>query len=65
MDELVKFFREVGFPAGVAVFVLWRVETAIKDLTRTISDLTVALVAQGIEIHPRRARRPEPPPPLI
>lgn len=47
-EELMKFIRELGFPAAVAIYALWRIEAAVQQLAHAISRLEIALVARGI-----------------
>jgi hypothetical protein len=42
-DDLIKLFRELGFPAGVAIFVLWRVEARLKELTTAVNTLALCV----------------------
>lgn len=45
-DDIIKLFRELGFPAAVAAFVLWRVEarlTEIRDSLLRLHELVRAL----------------------
>jgi hypothetical protein len=44
-DDVVKLFRELGFPAAVAAFVLWRVEARLKEITDALVAVTLALAA--------------------
>jgi hypothetical protein len=41
MTEAVGWIKDLGFPIFVAVFVLWRLEPAIKRLDQSITTLTV------------------------
>lgn len=47
LKVLLQFGRDLGFPAAVAFFVLWRLEGAIKDNTREIHSLRVELAAHS------------------
>jgi len=40
MTELVGLLRDFGFPVFVAVFVLVRIEPAIRGLTDTLSKMS-------------------------
>lgn len=53
-DDLIKLFRELGFPAGVAIFVLWRVEARLRELTSAVQTLALC-VARG---HVERESKP-------
>jgi len=55
MDEWVKLFRELGFPAAVAVYVLWRVDASIRELTRAVYELRTAMLERR---HPLRPQDP-------
>lgn len=39
MDEAIKIFSTVGFPVFIALFVLIRLETALKNLTTAVHEL--------------------------
>ena len=43
-----KLISTVGFPIAVTVYVLWRVEDALKALSNKIHRLTVVLAAKGV-----------------
>ncbi len=43
MDEWLKFLRELGFPAAVAFFVLWRVDTTLHHILRELAALRLEL----------------------
>jgi len=46
MEELIiKIISNIGIPAGIALFVLVRLEKAIKDLDKTIDRNTTVLTA--------------------
>ena len=42
-DDLIKIFREIGFPAAVAGFVLWRLEGALREVVKTLVEVRLAL----------------------
>jgi hypothetical protein len=44
-DEVIKFFRELGFPAAVAAFVLWRIEARLRELSERLALVNLALAA--------------------
>jgi len=56
MDEAVKIFSTVGFPVFIALFVLIRLETALKHLTAAVQELRACLIG-------RKAYRSTDPPP--
>lgn len=37
--QLLALVRDLGFPAGVAFFVLWRLEGRLKELTDAVNAL--------------------------
>ena len=43
LDACAEFIKSVGFPVFVAVFVLVRVELTLKELTKGINALAVAI----------------------
>ena len=45
MGDAIKLFRDVGFPAGVAAFVLWRLEARLVELTAAIQALEKTVMA--------------------
>ena len=47
MDDLLKAFSQLGFPAAVAVYLLVRFEQRLSELTAAIQK--VALVCERIE----------------
>lgn len=49
--EILKFIRELGFPAAVAFFVLWR-------LDRTLHEILVELSKLRDEVRRSPAERP-------
>jgi hypothetical protein len=58
VEELVRFIRDIGFPAGVAIFVLWRVDTAIREMTHAIIELKIALIRRDfIEFRAEQNKR--------
>jgi len=46
-DEMVKLFRELGFPAAVAIFVLWRVEARLVEIKDALIDLRIAFALKS------------------
>ena len=47
MDSIGTFINSVGFPIFVAVYVLCRLEPAIKGLEKTIGVLTYVIAKQN------------------
>ena len=43
MDDALRFLREFGFPAAVAVFVLLRLEARLRELTHAVTALRVCI----------------------
>lgn len=54
--EQYQWLANFGFAAVVAGYVLMRIEPAIKELTRTVSVLTI-VVAKSNDIDVEEARR--------
>jgi hypothetical protein len=44
-DDLIKVFREIGFPAAVAGFVLYRLEGALKEVLKALVEVRLAIQA--------------------
>jgi flagellar biogenesis protein FliO len=42
-DAFVKLVNTVGFPIGVSIYLLVRIEKKIENLNKSISDLRVAI----------------------
>jgi hypothetical protein len=45
LDGWVKFAREIGFPAAVAAFVLWRLEAAMREVVRELINVRLTMAA--------------------
>jgi hypothetical protein len=43
LDLWIKAIQGVGFPVIVAVFVLWRLDTSMRALTKEVHELTTFL----------------------
>jgi len=43
IDAAIRFIQGVGFPAVVAVFVLWRLDKAMRELVKEVHELTMYL----------------------
>lgn len=55
MVEFYQFVQNVGFPAAVAIFVLWRLDARLLDIVRELRDLRGLLGERRRgEDHPRR-----------
>jgi len=37
------FIQQVGFPVAAAVYLLWRMDTLLRDIDKSLSDLIKAL----------------------
>jgi hypothetical protein len=64
-DDVVKLFRELGFPAAVAAFVLWRLEARLKEVVDALTSVRLALAAmirQGAEAARVLDKAPQPDP---
>jgi len=60
LESFSKFFREVGFPAAVACFVLWRVddrlarlEVAAEAQVRLLAAMSQRVCVPGVPVAPR------------
>lgn len=42
-DEIIKLFASQGFPAAVAVYVLWRLDARLRDIQEALSKLAVTI----------------------
>jgi len=59
-ESFSRFFREVGFPAAVACFVLWRVddrlarlEVAAEAQVRLLASMSQRVCVPGVPVAPR------------
>jgi hypothetical protein len=50
VDKVIIFFKAVGFPAGVAIWFLWKIQ-AFMDAQTVNSAATVELLRQMIDLH--------------
>ena len=50
MDEWIKLISTVGFPIAVSAYLLIRLETTIKELTRSVTNLMYLLARKGVTI---------------
>lgn len=48
--EWDKLVSTVGFPIAITVYVLWRLENALKEISEQIHKLTVILAKKGIAL---------------
>lgn len=46
-DDVIKLFRELGFPAGVAIFVLWRLDAQLARILAALVELRHQLAHRG------------------
>jgi hypothetical protein len=44
MRELGEFITRVGLPGAIAVLVLWRLDSALRELTQAITRLSQLIV---------------------
>lgn len=47
MQEIIEMVASVGFPIAVTCYLLYERNTAIKELTKVISELTIYLRGRG------------------
>ena len=62
-DDVVKLFKEIGFPAAVAAFVLWRLEARLREMVEALHAVKAALatvVTQAAEAARELAKQPRP-----
>jgi YvrJ-like protein len=58
VELLARFIKDIGFPVFIAVYLLVRVDPALRELTRVIHSLSdVTQVAAGLT---RRTLDPKP-----
>lgn len=49
LDLIAKFIKDIGFPVFIAVYLLVRVDPALRELTRVVHSLSdVMQVAAGL-----------------
>ncbi len=57
MDETwIRVISTVGFPIAVAAYLLIRLEHNIKELTATVTKLTIVLARKGIVLNGEESR---------
>lgn len=49
-ERIEKFIKEVGFPIGVAIWLLYQANTAIKELTETMNQLNRTMIEISIKV---------------
>lgn len=49
-QEIKGFIKEIGFPIGVAIWLLWEAHTTIARLTYTLEQLNGTLYRVGVKI---------------
>lgn len=65
-DEIVKLFKELGFPAAVAAFVLWRLEARLREMVAALGavrETLATIVRQGAEAKHELEKHIDGPPP--
>lgn len=50
MDDWTKFISTLGFPIAITCYVMIRLESTLKDLTRTVTKLILVLAKKGVTI---------------
>jgi len=64
-DKAVDFIKNVGFPIGVAIYLLWKGDTVINNLSEAVKDLSITMtkmnanqeaIAQQLDRIERRTR---------
>ena len=50
IDKIIVFFKSVGFPAGVAIWFLWKIQSFMEAISTNGSTQT-ELLRQLIELH--------------
>jgi hypothetical protein len=61
--DVVTLFRELGFPAAVAIFVLWRLEARLKEIADklgTVAGSMNTLIRIGDETNRTLEKSPPP-----
>jgi len=61
--EVVTLFRELGFPAAVAIFVLWRLDSRLKEIAEKLVAVHLAmatLIRIGDETNRTLEKSPPP-----
>jgi len=43
MSDLTTLIQQVGFPIAVAIFLLWRYERRLKEMTNVLSEVNTTL----------------------
>jgi hypothetical protein len=59
--EITDLIRDLGFPAAVAAFVLWRLELRLKELTVAITELRLNCALNTFGSHQRQHPHLQPP----
>jgi hypothetical protein len=44
-ETIIKFISQVGVPAGIAIFVLVRLEAALKEVSASVNSNTRVMIA--------------------
>jgi len=53
-SEIKSFIKEIGFPIGVSIWLLWQAQTTMNELNRSLSQLTVTMQALREDIGKRQ-----------
>ncbi len=51
-DDLLKLLSTQGFPATVAIFVLWRLDARLREITTALSTLHLELARLRTHLTP-------------
>jgi len=43
MNELIEIIQQIGFPIAVAIFLLWRYDKRLKDLTEVLHKIATTI----------------------
>jgi hypothetical protein len=43
MDDFVRLIQSVGFPIAVSIYLLWRYEQRMRDMTNVLNDIAKTL----------------------
>lgn len=47
LTQAIRLVREIGFPAVIAFFVLWRLEGAMRENTQKLAELREAILLRS------------------
>ena len=56
MDDMIKLIQQVGFPIAFAIYLLWRYEKRMKEMTDVLAAIstTLAIIKDKIKIEKER-----------